>query len=212
MKPIVVFYGNKGVGKDTCYELLKPYAFFKGTANSVKMSFAEPLRKLCWNLFGAKIKDKERLWGSIDKKEELIEGWEIDPKIKTACGFNEDFWSGRRLLQWLGTDVGRAVYDNVWIDMFKQQLNQIMTIPTNTIIVVTDCRFMNEYNCLKELQSTDQSVHFVKVSRPFESNSFSDHASEGDIDKFEHDYEIKNLGSEKDLEEIVQYFYDNVLL
>lgn len=63
----------------------------------------------------------------------------------------------RKLLQVLGTDVGRGLIDyNIWIRRFKEDMiivertRELMGMPKVTFIL-DDCRFPNEHNILKEL-------------------------------------------------------------
>jgi energy-coupling factor transporter ATP-binding protein EcfA2 len=73
------------------------------------------------------------------------------------CAENYFFWNGekdiagRHLLQWLGTDVGRAYDPDLWIKHIKETIDKLSSIRTinmaelNTyIIVIDDVRFDNE--------------------------------------------------------------------
>ena len=192
-KKIVVFYGYKGSGKDTCHDMLKDMS-----ADIVKQfSFAEPLRNVCWSLFGKKIEQKERLYGSISRKEEAIKGWIIPENIRLSCGFTEKEWTGRRLLQWMGTDVCRNIYDNIWVDMLVTDIQ--CSEHLYDIAVVTDCRFKNEYEALKKL-GNEFDVQFIYVDRGTSDNAFSGHASERDMADFEYDICIENRGTKEELE------------
>jgi len=197
---IFVFYGYKGSGKDTCYEMLND----RYACN--RIGFADPVREAVWNLFSYKIIDRERLWGNIEKKEEEIIGWTIPEDVRERNGFEEKYWTGRRLLQWFGTEVARHTEDSVWLEMFKKTWRQ----NPNNITVVTDCRFDNEYNMLKSLEQEGAEVTFFKVNRDDEkaqTGSFSSHASEQDIAKFRPDVSILNTGT---LEDLVDELYPKV--
>jgi hypothetical protein len=187
MKDVIVFYGQKGSGKDTCFEL-----FEKITDKTViKLSFAQKLRDVIWLLFSNKIQERERVDGAIHKKEEPIEGWEVPQNVKDLCGFTEQYWTGRRLLQWFGTEVCRNVYENIWIDALIDNLEQC----TQEVICITDCRFKNEYEAIVALRERGYKVHFVSVNRNMGDNEFSGHASEEDIKYFEADVKIDNNNS-----------------
>lgn len=200
MKYIYVFYGAKGSGKDTCYGI-----FSSKVTNSCKLSFADKLKSTCWYLFKRKLKDSERLYGAIDRKEEPIEGWYIPDKIKEECGFNETLWTGRRLIQWFGTEVCRGVYDDIWIDLLMEELDN----QYSKYICITDCRFLNEYKALKELDPEMYTVKFFHVNRATEENEYSGHASEKDLQFFEPDVLIDNTGTFKELEEQVELLINN---
>jgi hypothetical protein len=195
MKKIIVFYGNKGVGKDTSFNMFNKYEFVYK-----QVSFADPVKETVWSLFGKKIGDKERLYGAIEKKEEIIEGWEIPANL----GFKEKYWTGRRLLQWFGTDVCRNVYGQIWVDKAEEQIRK------HDHVGITDCRFLNEYELLKRLKG-EYDVNFVHVLRKSMGNSeFSTHASEIDMDKFSPNYIIYNNKTlfelEENVKEVIKYF------
>jgi hypothetical protein len=201
MKNIVVFYGQKGTGKDTCYELLQKISHTEVT----KISFADKLRDTCWSLFQNKLQDKERLYGSIAKKEEVIEGWEVPSNL----GFKEKFWTGRRLLQWFGTEVCRNIYGNIWIDSLGETLEK----KHEDTVCITDCRFKNEYDYLNSLNDSKKyRVIFVKIDRKTDDNVFGTHASEQDMSRFFQNYTIVNDGNVEDLRLKIKKFYHDHLL
>jgi hypothetical protein len=191
-KNIVVFYGTKGVGKDTsCRFFNKLYL-----GKYKQVSFANAVKKTVWYLFGDKIGKRSRVYGAIDAKEEPIVGWEI-PK---GYGFPEMYWSGRRLLQWFGTDVCRKMYPSIWVDIALKMIRK------RSLVVVTDCRFKNEEEALAALKKEGYTVYFVRINRKSDSNEFSGHASEVDMVHFRVDYVIENDGSLGDLAEKVEVF------
>jgi hypothetical protein len=209
-KKLVVFYGHKGSGKDTCFDLFHSAMFFKHRKNAQKLSFAETLRNSIWSILKSKIKDKERIYGDIDKKEEIIDDWEIDETIKKThnCFTDEEkYWTGRRLLQFFGTEVYRGVYKDVWIDCFASELEDKMSL--FDVFGVTDCRFMNEYDKIKSFEK-DFDVFFVKVTRPVADNGYSTHESERYIDSFEYNYEIENNGTLDELKQKISVLLDKI--
>lgn len=187
MNKIIIFYGYKGCGKDTSFSILKklsPRPF-------IKLSFAEKLRNVVWELFHEKIVKKERIWGTIEEKEEPIEGW----IIPTSYNFPEKYWTGRRLLQWFGTEVCRSVDGNIWVNALIKDVHKNITMKN---ICITDCRFMNEYEILKKLKYKKE---FIRIDRNIGSNEFSLHASEKDIASFIPDHIIDNNGTIAELED-----------
>ena len=185
MNKIIVFYGSKGSGKDTCYGIIKKLS----GRHIVHLSFAEKLRKSVWELFKDKIIDKHRIWGAIDEKEAPIEGWEIP----SSLGYPEKYWTGRRLLQWFGTDICRTVYGQIWVNALIEQIHD--KIPGPYDVCVTDCRFLNEYEALRNIKNTI----FVNVIRNLNENGFSNHASEKDLPFFKEDIVINNNSTLEDL-------------
>lgn len=199
--PILVFYGYKGAGKDTCFEIVA------SKSPSVKVSFADELRDTCWRLFGNKIVKRERIYGAIKDKEEPILGWEIPQSVRTSCGFTENFWSGRRLLQWFGTDVCRTIYQEIWVDKAVERINEYRDAGVVSAVCITDCRFYNEYCALTSLGAV-----FIKVERGAQGNSeFASHASEKDIPDFQYKYRVNNSYSKEYLAACVETIMDKEL-
>jgi len=202
MKILLAFIGAKGAGKDAAsFHVVHKYG-----ADS--FAFAEPLKATVWSLFQSRIKDKERIYGTIEKKEETIEGWEIHPTLKEQCGFTEKYWSGRRLQQWFGTEVVRYANDNTWVDMLLQQVHD----SERQLLTVTDCRYPNEYKALCNIDGV--KTIFIKLIRNTVDNEFTGHASEAHYDNFEYDYSIVNnrLGLEhlqEAIEEIIDLIYES---
>lgn len=55
----------------------------------------------------------------------------------------------RTFLQWLGTDICRnQLRDDLWAHLLIQRARRIL-VAGNTNIVITDCRFENEYNTVR---------------------------------------------------------------
>jgi len=191
MNKIIVFYGYKGCGKDTSFSILKklsPKPF-------MKLSFAEKLRNIVWELFQDRIIKKERIWGTIEEKEAPIEGW----VIPIQYGFPETYWSGRRLLQWFGTEICRTNHNEIWVNALIKEIHQNILAKN---ICITDCRFMNEYEALKKLKYKTEFIYIIKNN--VGENAFSSHASEQDIKLFKPDHIINNDGTIKELEDKIE--------
>jgi len=186
-KKIFVFIGKQGVGKDTAAAIVGKY--FEGR----NYAFADLLRQTCWNLFSHKLQYKDRLFSNFEEKNKPVPGWIIPKDTAKLLGVPEGTeWSGRRLLQWFGTEVARtgSGYDDIWIDHL---LERVENSPSN-IVTITDCRFPNEYAALQGIASTHNIV-FVNITRDLVENSqVANHSSEKYISKLKWDYTIVNNG------------------
>lgn len=97
----------------------------------------------------------------------------------------------RRLLMLIGTEFGRnTLGENFWIEQFEKDLKNY---PGS--VYVSDCRFPNEADRLKNLGFT-----LVKITRPLAARlaagaTLEPHESEQHIDEIETDYEIQNNGT-----------------
>ena len=85
--------GRAGAGKDTVADILVKQAGY------VKVALADPMKRACaeWFEWGA-----ETLWGPSEKRNE--------PHDRLGG------LTARKALQTLGTEFGRACYENVWVD------------------------------------------------------------------------------------------------
>ena len=133
-KLIIGIVGNIGSGKDTISHYLSQFHDFK------QLSFASSLKDAVASVFGW---DRELLEGRTKESREWRET--VDP-----------FWSKRLsmptltprwVLQQWGTDLVRKhFHDDMWIASLENKINQ-----SNTNIVISDCRFPNEIQTIRDL-------------------------------------------------------------
>jgi hypothetical protein len=64
---------------------------------------------------------------------------------------------GRKLLQVIGTECGRAYDYDIWVKKMRDLINKIS--PLNEIIAIDDCRFDNESNLVRELGGIVIEIH-----------------------------------------------------
>jgi hypothetical protein len=98
----------------------------------------------------------------------------------------------RLLLQLLGTEWGRSHDSNIWLD----KLFNTLDLDSNDNIIITDARFMNEFEACKKNGfvlikiETDDEIRFDRGA------DVRSHASEVDMDIYkDYDYIITNNGS-----------------
>lgn len=129
---IVGIAGFIGSGKDTIADYLITFKGFK------RMSYAEPLKDAISAIFGW---DRELLEGTTKYSREWRDT--IDPWW--ADRLNIADLTPRRVLQQWGTEVGRrAFHDDIWIASIENKLRN-----AKDNIVISDCRFPNELNSIK---------------------------------------------------------------
>lgn len=179
---LIAFSGLKGSGKDTAAKvLINEYGF-------TKIAFADALREslLTLNPWIADVP----FYGTAPLAE-LIEavGWDWAKNNVPEV---------RRLMQVFGTEVGRQILgENVWVDLLAKKYRDIAA--SSSRYVITDCRFPNEVNFVK-----DTYGDVVWVDRPgIESDG---HASESTAMKDLADYLLNNDSTIQDLEEDVRFF------
>lgn len=98
------------------------------------------------------------------------------------------FWDGekdekgRRLLQRLGTDVGREFDKDVWVKHMEHDLNQLSKVAENIgkelKVVIDDCRFPNELEFIRSLGGT--VIHLY--SKGYDMGELNKHESEQTLD------------------------------
>ena len=143
MKKIIAITGLKGSGKDTTADYI-----IKNYENWEKDSFAGTLKDATSAIFGW---DRKMLAGETPEDREIREtrddywseklGFEVTPRI---------------VLQKLGTDCLRShFHQNIWVDSLERKIRN-----TDKNVIITDCRFKNEIDMLRNLGAT-----IVRVER-----------------------------------------------
>lgn len=155
---MVCLVGVTGIaraGKDTLADCLTH------TAHDKKVSLAAPLK-----LGVAAMLDIPLVWtNSDDIKEQQLPGFDF---------------TLRRAMQTLGTEWGRALNENLWVDIankkYRQHVEQMRALKiTDSLFVVPDVRFDNEADWI--LSNGGEVIRVVRdVENPVES-----HASESGV-------------------------------
>jgi hypothetical protein len=131
---IIGIVGNIGEGKDTVAEYLESQHNFK------RESFAGTLKDAVAAVFGW---DRELLEGKTVKSRE----WREQPDQWWADKLNIPNLTPRYVLQQWGTEVcRRSFHDDIWIASLENKLRNI-----DTNVVISDCRFPNEFATIKRL-------------------------------------------------------------
>jgi len=105
---------------------------------------------------------------------------------------------GRRLLVDLGTKHMRAIWPDVWVDRILRRIDP------DKNYVVTDVRFRNEFELIKEFGG-----YMVRIERPNRPlTSVEDNISETDLDDADFDFVIVNDGTIKELHDKALEIYE----
>ena len=166
---IYAICGLIGSGKDTLSGILQEN-FEKRHINVVKLSFAKTLKDAVSCVFGW---DRKMLEGdtkeSREWRETVDEWWSKRLNIPNL--------TPRFILQNWGTDVLRGhFHPDIWIASLESQIR----FSGAEVVIITDCRFQNEIECLKKY-----NTKFIWIQR-------------GDLPKWvdmylEYDVEPKNI-------------------
>jgi dephospho-CoA kinase len=178
---IIGVCGYIGSGKDTLADILIKERGY------IKLSFASALKDAVSAIFGW---DRNMLEGATSEsrllREQVDEWWSQRLNIPAL--------TPRWILQNLGTDILRdKFHPDIWLASLERK---IIGLSKNNI-VITDCRFDNEYQVLKRL-----GAKIVRIDRHCTISSIN-HSSENSWQNFAFDFIIENNSTLDDLREKV---------
>lgn len=128
-----------------------------------ELTFAYPLKALVMDLF--------------DMTVDQVYSEEGKEKIDLRYGM-----SPRRILQYLGTDVFRQMYPNIWVDHLARKYRGMKERNPSARLVVSDVRFKNEKEAIEKEGGCVWKI--VRGNNPGSASGFQGHASECDLDSF----------------------------
>lgn len=194
----IAITGKANSGKNTLGKLLFEEINDKHScgSNINYIAFADPIKKMIGLMFPSL--PSEYLYGPSSYRSEIIPNSFKDGVPLTV----------RQLLMDLGTGIGRSYNLNIWLDAFDVAFKSAMSNSfEHDAIIVTDVRFRNEFDHLKEL-----GFYQIKLLR--DSHTKIDHSSEINQDSIkdnEFDYIVHNNGTLEDLKEEVAKIVANIV-
>ena len=175
---IIGLSGYARSGKDTVAEILVENHGF------IRVAFADKLREALYAL-NPIIGHENEMYGLLGLVylQDVIDEYGWDGVKSTVYGPEV-----RRLLQRMGTEVGREILgENIWVNAAIEPLR------IDEDYVFTDCRFVNEAKATKFYEG-----QVWRVNRPGVGPA-NDHISEIGLDNWPFDVVIENAGSIGDL-------------
>lgn len=153
-------------------------------------SFATPLKSFCMQVFGLtyeqahgtnaqKDTPTQLKWEDMPIPPALVKGNLSDVRgngsIPDYCCAKTGFMTGREVLQYFGTQIGRQMWNNCWVDATIRKI----AMQQPQMAIVTDVRFPNE---VEGIQAAGGKVlRFTRA--PFAGQD--EHASETALDNYE---------------------------
>jgi hypothetical protein len=178
---IIGITGRKQHGKDTIGNyLVEKYGY-------TRIAFADAIKDMLRPTFGF---TEEQLHGH--KKEEIDDFWQITP---------------RQVLQFVGTELFRDqmatliphVGTDFWVCIVKKKILDLRKINPHAKFVITDVRFENEMECIREFNGTTIRIVRSTMAETAESH----HSSENTVDSLNVDFQIANDSSLESLHQTV---------
>lgn len=183
--------GKKQVGKDTACEIIKKLTIVQYAHNMFeKHAFADKLKQCAAIILGCKV---ERFEDNTFKDSAT---WIPNQ------GSPDPYLTGRQILQKLGTEVGRNIHPDIWVEAllrdYRYRWTHNMTNCDNPLIlpnwIVPDVRFLSEVKAIE-----GRGGFVIRINR---DTSYSDsHPSEIGLDDYPFKYVVNNNGTLDELKD-----------
>jgi hypothetical protein len=158
MTKIIAFAGRKQSGKTTCANFVGSMFEQMYKKPSKIYNFADPLKRdICINILGL---TEDQCYGDDNAKNS-----------KTHIIWENKLLTAREVMQFVGTDLFRKLYNTVWVDATVKKILR----EKPDLALIADCRFPNEVESIQKIGGL-----VIKLNRnPFNS----DHPSETALDE-----------------------------
>lgn len=179
---LVGLIGKKRSGKSTATDhLISKYGFDE-------VSWAYPLKEIIGReLFNL---TTEQLYGGDEHREVVIPEWGM---------------SSRQILQIVGTDMFRKYWPDFWVKVGIQRIHKLVSRDPHRRIVISDCRFPNECDTIKELGGK-----IIRIVRK-DLTSTDTHPSETAVDDYEEDLTIISGEGIDKLKRLIDMYMPHIL-
>jgi hypothetical protein len=170
-------------GKDTVGNYLVEHHGFK------KLAFADRMREMAFAIDPVVAYDKFQIQtlGNEEVSTAVIPVHFMELVNNVGYDESKDNPEVRRFLQRLGTEAGRNIWgDDFWTNVVR---DKIIHEGRFDRWVITDTRFRNEAECVKDMQGYVVRIERTGIEAP------NAHISERDLAEWNFDYFLKNDGS-----------------
>lgn len=117
-----------------------------------------------------------------------------------------EFVKDRKLLQWIGTEWGRGLNENLWVDLWKAEVSSILGLGSyngvghamdySPLIVCDDVRFENEAETIRAMGGVVIKINTQKnLDRITTANGIKNHSSEVSLPNNLVDLTVDNNGT-----------------
>ncbi len=162
-KPMLIgLAGRISSGKDTVGGFIKQYLSRYGISVTTLVSFAEPLKKICQEVYAF---TNEQMTDRTLKEM---------GDIRYPRG-DRSFLTPREAMQLLGTEWGRRCYPNTWSHLGMRRASALLA--SGNHVVFTDCRFVGEATAIR-----DAGGEVWRIHRKIADEVVATHTSETEMD------------------------------
>ena len=143
-------FGEKISGAEW-FAFKSPYVNTQAVLNEIRSvriyAFADALKRMAIDILGL---PEDKVYGTDkDKNQKTNFLWQDMPGnslITGATGAPNGFMTIREVLQFVGTDIFRKIYPDVWIDTLIRKIKE----DNVDLALICDVRFENEINSIKK--------------------------------------------------------------
>lgn len=183
MNYLIGISGKAGHGKDSTADILAD-CFVEGAVEMTTFKFADSLKNLTARL--------------LDVDDNFVN----DQELKGTPLQHMGGVTPRKALQYIGTEIGRNIYDNIWVYHYLKTVDRFFGYArpdVSCIVFTTDVRFENEYNAIKNYRNSlwETKNVLIRVVRPgfVAKNIDVNHPSETGLDHV-NDWDYKIIASD----------------
>ena len=172
MNYLIGVSGKAGHGKDSVVSFLKQCLvedYGSGNVEYVDIKFADKLKEITADLLD-------------------VLPWYMNDQAGKETGIEHmgDI-TGRKALQIVGTDIARAIYQDIWVYHYMSKVyDYFANAPCefkDCFVFTSDVRFENEYQVIKDYETLTVKPVLIRVVRPgFSIVGGENHASETGLD------------------------------
>jgi len=173
-----------------CDRIMKPVLHI-GWADALRNEVTNAIRE-----YGGNVKELLMRGVQIDEDRDgfvhhRIPSWveaESNPIIELLSPYGKH----PKLLQWWGTDYRRAQDVNYWVKQGMQTVNNFIKKYPNGVVLISDTRFLNEAQAVKDAGGVILLVSRINNDGTFyrDPSRDPDHISETQLDNYNADYHI----------------------
>lgn len=181
---LLAIMGKARVGKDTFGKMLAQELFEISGQRFTLMAYATAL--------------KERIQSDFDLEYDQLWGDEKETEDKRYPKKDGGFWTGREIMQFIGTDCFRAIDNDFW----TKALFYIIEDKGFENVIITDVRFPNEAEPVVK-----RGGYIIKLVRNTDEHDVhgQTHLSETAMDSYNNiDFTVNNNGSFNELHKVAK--------